>query len=242
MTGQRVSLRQRRDLSQIIQGALNVYGQNLGPFLRIAAVVIPLSIATGIFQTTVDNEAIGIPLVAALGVGQLAVTILASAALIAALDDVDQGRPPDFTRAYDIATERFWVIVRAVLRSLLIVLLLMVTIIGIPWAIQRAIRWVFLEQAIILDGTNARDALGKSAEAVSGSWWRTFGIWVLISLLTAVPTGLVAALFTFTPIAIASTANAALTALVLPFGVAAATLLYFDLQSRKEPHDLARAA
>jgi hypothetical protein len=242
MIGQRMPLRQRRELSQIMQTAFKLYGQNFSVLFRIAAVVVPLGIALGIFQTSIRNQAIAVPLFVLISVGQIAVNLLASAALIAALADIDAGRAPDFGRAYDTAFERFLALAGAVLRVTFHVLLLAITIVGIPWAIQRLIRWVFVEQAVILDSTSAKAALSYSADAVIGSWWRTLGIWLLISLLAGVPAGMVSALFSLAPVAASSTATAAINALVLPFVVLALTLLYFDLKARKESNDTDGAA
>ena len=235
MNEPRVVLRQRRDLGQIIEAALRLYGQNFSGLFRIAAIVIPLAIAVGIFQAKVKSDAIGIPLVGALGVGQAAVNLLAGAALMAATTDIEAGRPPDATRAYDVATERFLTLVAAILRVAFHVVLYFVTIIGIPWGIQRAVRWVFVEQAVVLDGAGAKGSLSRSADVVLGSWWRTLGIVLLISLMAAVPGGIAGGLFSIAPIAVSATATAAVNAVMLPFVVLATTLLYFDLQARKEP-------
>lgn len=235
MIAQRTPLRQRRDVGQIIQTALNVYGQHLGPLFSIAAVVIPLGIAVGIFQTNVKNPAVAIPLVSVLAVLQGAVNLVASAAVIAAIDDIANGKTPDFSRSFDLATERFWTLLGAVLRVMFHVVLFVITIVGIPWGIQRLVRWLFVQQAVMLDGAKAKDALDRSAEAVIGSWWRTLGIWLFISILAGIPAGLIAAIFSLAPIAVSSTATAFIDALLLPFVVIGTTLLYFDLQARKEP-------
>jgi hypothetical protein len=241
MIAQRTPLRQRRELNEIIQTALNLYGQNFSLFFRIAAVVIPLGIASGIFQT-IANQTAAVTIVGVIAVGQLAVNLLSSAAIIAALDDIGAGRVPDFSRAYDVAFSRFWSLVGGVLRVLFHVLLFMITIVGIPWAIQRFVRWLFVEQVIILEGATAKEALSRSADVVIGSWWRTFGIWLLVSILAGLLVGIVAAVVALAPVAIASTVNAVMDALALPFVVIATTLLYFDLQARKEPHDLVSPA
>jgi hypothetical protein len=229
---QRVPLRQRRDLSQIVESAFRLYGQHFGVLLGIASLVVPLGIASGIFQTIAD-EVVGGIVVGVITLCQAAVNLLAGAALIAALDDIDGGKPPGFGRAYDIAFARFWTLVQAILRVAFHVLLFAITIVGLPWAIQRAVRWVFVQQAIVLEGAGAKDSLDRSAEVVIGSWWRTAGCWLLLSLLAAVPLGLASLAFVAAPIVLASSANAALDALVLPFIVTATTMLYFELKLAK---------
>ena len=46
MNEQRIVLRQRRDLGEIIQAALHLYQRNFGALFVIAAVVVPLGIAS----------------------------------------------------------------------------------------------------------------------------------------------------------------------------------------------------
>jgi hypothetical protein len=242
MMEQRPSLRQRRELSQIMQTALNVYGQNFSVLFRIACVVIPLGIAAGIFQTSIDNDAVAVSVVAVIGLGQIAVNLLASAAIISAIVDIEGGRAPDFARAYDAAFARFWTLVLAVLRATFHVLLFAITIVGLPWAVQRAVRWVFVEQAVMLGGLAPKESLSHSAETVIGSWWRTLGVWLLISVTAFVPALIVGAAFALAPVAVSSTATAVIDALALPFLVLALTLLYFDLRARKESHDLVAVA
>jgi hypothetical protein len=234
MNGQRVTLRQRRDLGQIIEGAFNLYLQNAGPLFRIAAVVIPLGIASAVVQTGVDGT--GTFLVVALGLAllQAAVSLLAWTALIAALAEIDAGRAPEFSRAYDVAFARFWTLVGAGLRAAFHVLLFYITIIGIPWAIQRGVRWLFIHQAVILDGTSARASLSYSADAVSGMWWRTLGIAVVIAIIGAVPSTIITGIFALAPPLISGTLGALVNAALLPFYAIAMTLLYLDLQTRKE--------
>ncbi len=235
MNEQRIVLRQRRDLSEIIQAAIDLYRQNFAPLFIIASVVIPLGIASAIFQDALIDSDTGIALAfVAVTILQLAVSLLVGAALISALAWIDKGQEFTFSTAYDAAFDRFWTLLGAELRALAIVLLLAATIIGLPWAIQRMVRWLFVLQAVILDGTSASDALSKSASAVEGRWWRTFGIVIVIGLITSVPTGLLAGLLTLTPPLVAGTINSAANALVLPFAITAATLLYVDLQVRKE--------
>ncbi len=234
MNEQRVVLRQQRDLGQIIGDAMGLYTQNFWPLFSIAAAVIPLGIASAALQAAIDDSAAMALVLLALVVLQAAVNLLAGAALIAALGDIDAGRPPEFSRAYDVAFERFWTLVGAILRAAFHILLFAITIIGIPWAIQRAVRWLFVEQAVILDGTSARAALSYSADAVAGRWWRTLGIAIVIGIIGTVPASIIAGVFVFAPILVSGTVNAIVNAALLPFAVTAMTLLYCDLKVRKE--------
>jgi hypothetical protein len=233
MRDERVALRQRRDLSQIIEAAATLYLQNLAPFFTIAAVVVPLGIAGAIFQTAIENDIAALTVVGIVNLGQVAVSLLAGAAIIAAIADIDGGRQPDFSRAYDAAFARFWTLLGAILRVVAVVVVLAITIIGFPWAIRQAIRWLFVEQAVMLEGKRAGDALDHSSETVIGSWWRTLGIALLIGIITGVPGGIVAALFSLAPPLVSGTVGAVVSAALLPFSAIAVTLLYFDLRARK---------
>jgi hypothetical protein len=226
-------LHQRRELSQIIGDAFTLYVRNFYPLFRIAALVIPAGIAIAAFQTAVNDPAVVI-LALILGLLQAVANLLATAGLIAALADIDAGRPVDFSRAYDLAFSRFWSLAGALLRVAFHVALFAITIVGIPWAIQRGIRWLFVEQAVILDSTSAKAALNYSADAVIGSWWRTLGVAIIISVIGVVPSLLTTGVVAFAPVLVSGTINAAVNALVLPFIVTAMTLLYLDLKARKE--------
>ena len=69
-------------------------------------------------------------------------------------------------------------------RAFAIVYVLLITVIGIPWAIRQLVRYQFLAQAVILDGSDGRAALRRSTELVRGRWWHT-------ALLTGIFNGLV---------------------------------------------------
>jgi hypothetical protein len=233
MIAQREPLRQRRDLGQIAEAAFRLYTQNFSAFFVIAMLVIPLGIASGVFQD-IANETVAAAVVGLLALCQAAVNLLAAAAIIVALDDIDAGRPAEFGRSYDVAFARFGTLLMAVLRVAFHVILFTITVIGIPWAIQRMVRWVFVQQAIMLEGATPQESLSRSADVVIGSWWRTAGIWLLLSIAAAMPVALVRLSLFFAPVAVSSTATAIFDALVLPFIVISMTMLYFDLKVRRE--------
>lgn len=240
MSDERVALRQRRDLGQLIEAATNVYLQNLGRFFTVAAVVVPLGIAAAVLEDAIKSDAAALAVIGVLNLGQAAVGLLVAAAVVAAIADIDAGRRPDFSGAYDVAFAHFWTLLRATLRVVVIVLLLTVTVIGIPWAIRQLIRWLFIQQAVILEGTNATDALRHSSDTVIGSWWRTLGIQLVIGIIAGVPAAIVAAVFRLAPALVSGTVNAVASAALLPFAAIATTLLYFDLRARKaEPVEAA---
>jgi hypothetical protein len=230
---ERIALRQQRDLGELIEAAGTLYFRNFGALLVIASVIIPLGIAGAIFQVSIEDEVAATAVVAAINLVQIVVNLLVAAAVIAALLEIDAGRSADFSKAYDVAFARIGTLIGASLRVAFHVLLLAITIVGIPWAIQRLIRWLFVEQAIIVDGSDWGQALSTSADAVVGRWWRTLGLWLVLSIVAFVPAALISTFFLLTPPVIYGTVTAVVNALVLPFFVTGLTMLYFDLKERK---------
>lgn len=240
MNEQRIVLRQRRDLGEIIQAALHLYQQNFATLFVIAAVVIPLGIAGATLAPEPvafgESYEVGGETFIFLGITvlQLPVMLLAAGAIVTALAHIDQGGEPTFSDVYDAAIERFGTLLGAALRALAIVMLLSITIIGLPWAIQRIVRWLFVVQAVILDGASPSAALSGSAGSVQGRWWRTLGVALVILVIVRVPGFIVAGVLISAPPVVSGTVNSIVNALLLPFAVAAMTLLYLDLQVRKE--------
>ena len=85
--------------------------------------------------------------------------------------------------AFRQVARRFWSCLGSSIIYLLIIGLLMVTCIGIPFAIYFAARWGFYGQAVLIEETSATDALRRSGQLVKGTWWRVFGILLAIFLL-----------------------------------------------------------
>lgn len=54
----------------------------------------------------------------------------------------------------------------------------------LPFSIYFAVRWGFVVKVVLLEKTNVQNAFKRSSELVRGTWWRVFGILVLILLLS----------------------------------------------------------
>ena len=53
-----------------------------------------------------------------------------------------------------------------------------------PFVIYFAVRWGFVFEVLLLEKTNIRNAFKRSSELVRGTWWRVFGMLILILLLS----------------------------------------------------------
>ncbi len=238
-------LKRRRVLGQIGRDAASIYFGNLRAFVPIGALFIPLGIlATSVqswlqVQDWIPSQGAEVLIVFSIGgVQALIATLVLGGAVFAALVEIDTGKPATFTKVYGLLLRRLWSLLGANLRSLFHVFLLSITVVGVPWAIHRAIAWAFIGQAVIVDGQGAEDALSASARVVRGSWWRTLGIVVALAALVALPGPVISfalLLFASPPVTdLVYTVNMLLYSLLLwPFVFTASTLLYSDLKARK---------
>jgi ABC-type sugar transport system permease subunit len=119
-----------------------------------------------------------------------------------------------------------------------VVLLLTLTIVAIPLALHRFIRWSLFAQACVLDESRGPEALAKSSRLVRGRWWRTFGFTAFVDLLTVL-TGLVVGLglllLTARSLNFINLASSLVYMFTVPLAAIALTLYYFDLEVRASP-------
>jgi hypothetical protein len=239
-----ISLRRQRDLGAIFNDAFSLLFAGTAGYAWMVAPAILVNIALTLVAFGLDEE----PL---LRDGVLFVSLpirlvayqLVSAAVIASLDARDRGRAIASGDALDVAQSRFGDVVSASLRSTAIVFLLGVTVIGIPWAIKRVVKWAFIVQSIIVDGQRGEPSLAYSEALVRGHWWRTFGLLTTITLFGLMATLVLSQIVLVVVPGLGGVILAhAVDLLVLPFGIIATTLIFFDLKQRKGPDDDLSAA
>ena len=102
-----------------------------------------------------------------------------------------------------------------------------------------AVRWAFIEQAVLLEKCGPLSALSRSSAHVEEHWWRIFGIMLLIGLIIGGIAFILSLIFTLTLPALGSLIIQMLTA---PFTAIITTLLYFDIRVRKEGYRLSDLA
>jgi hypothetical protein len=116
------------------------------------------------------------------------------------------------------------------------VLLIALTIIGIPIAIWKYVAWQFVQQEILFADKPIREAFRGSSGIVRGHWWRTVrvaGFLWLISVATGPVLGF-ALIFTALPLVWINVVGSLVFALLVPYVAIGRTLLYFDLAARQE--------
>jgi hypothetical protein len=109
------------------------------------------------------------------------------------------------------------------------VLALAIFIIGLPWAINRTVRWMFGSQAAVLGGIRGKTALDDSAAAVRGRWWQAAANAAVLAFIGAAPGVIIALLLLILarfPVDAANSVASLVYALAQPFAIVGLTLLY----------------
>jgi hypothetical protein len=159
--------------------------------------------------------------------------VLGSAAIYY-FDQADRGNDVSGTGAVAKAWYHVPDLLAAAVISFAIIAVLFITVLGIPFAVIRIVRWYFTSQAIMIDGQEGEPSLGYSADLVAGRGWPTAGSLLALSLIQYLP---VFAFLQLLGMAVDKEPMAflrlAIAALLFPFGIVARTLLYYDLKMRK---------
>jgi hypothetical protein len=230
-----VELRKRRSLGDIVSDAFTILQVHWKPLVIIAFPGFAVSLAYSMLSYLLEDELglnvllalISLPL-------QFIIFVLVGGGTVFYLDRVSQGETPTAQDALDAAQAKLGALVGATFRSLVIVLLLIITIIGIPFAIYRGVRWVFISQAVMLDGKVGEEVLAHSASLVENNWWLTVGRSIVTGLVVAIPAQIIAALATVAfPGAIGALVEAATIFITVPYGIIATTLVFFDYKLEK---------
>ena len=106
----------------------------------------------------------------------------------------------------------------------------LLAIVAIVAMVYLGIRWTFIWQAALLEGCGPTAALSRSSALVRGTWWRVFGIMLVVYLI------IVAISIVLGMIPLIGGIIGGL--LATPIGITASTLLYHDLRVRKEGYSL----
>lgn len=243
-------LQERRALGQILHADVRLYARHWRAFALIGLSAIPVVggltllswlIAGGETGRQIDDSAGLSGLHVAIGeaiqgIGQpLAQVIMAAATIVAMRQLVALGRT-GFGGAYREMLRRFWRVVGAQLLAIVAVFAMAITIVGLPFAVWKFIRWQFVQQEILFNDRSIRDAFRASSELVKGRWWLTLrvaGILWLIST-TAGPVLGFALIFTNLSLLLINVIGTVVYALLIPYVAIGGTLLWFDLQTRAE--------
>ena len=188
-------LRLRREGGQIFGAAARLYTRNLPTFAAVGAMFVPVSLIAAGIQWVIFHLTSVAPLIALDGrhgavtafiailiggVGSVFASVIATAAVAVILDEIDTKRHILAGQAYWRVFRRLRPLLRGMVTELGMVLLLTITVVGIPFAIHRFIRWSLFVEACMLGDLSATDSLHRSSELVraagggpsaSPCWW-----------------------------------------------------------------------
>jgi hypothetical protein len=239
-------IRRRRRAGQIIRSAAATYSKAPLVFIMFGAVYVPVAFVVGVLVTLIEMVPLLGSLMALMGSGTGASLLLAAliggAANIAAfvvvnsmvVDYLDHDE-----RGFDAAVasaRRAWEhrrgLAGGLLRSVVIVVALLATVVGAPWGFRQLVRYQFVAQSVMLDGADGRTALARSSELVKDRWFHTAIIIVVLNglvALSALITGLLLLVIaTGIPLWLFSALLSLVFALIVPFAAIAMALLYGD--------------
>jgi hypothetical protein len=237
-----IPLEQPRDLRALLRDSFSVYLRHFGTFLALGGLVVVPSqlIVAGIGLEQLSSDYDASP-----GFGEMAVTAavaylvvapLITAICIHALRSVASGGSPGAREAIVKGFESFTPIFFAVLLAAAGIALGLFLFI-VP-GVYLFVRWYFVPQAVVLERARDAGALRASSRLVTGAWWRTFGLVVVVNVLTVLAGFAIGTPFT----ALAEGTDRSVwwlagqivaAAVTAPFVALFSTLLYYDLRERK---------
>jgi hypothetical protein len=244
-------LREQRAGGQIVDTAARVYAEHSRVLAPVGLVAVPLGglavagqlalfHSTGLrraFDALEDDKIEG---AVALFVGVIAhglAPVLVGAATVLVLREVEQEGRIHLGVVLRGLRGELWRLVGLGLVAFAIVSLIALTVIGLPYAVKKAVDWAFVQQAAGFEGKRGREPFHGSRALVRGHWWgvAVISAVLLVLLFLAGPfTGVLIILLTDAPLATVNFFGTLLFALVLPFTSVALTLLYLDLMARRE--------
>jgi hypothetical protein len=166
----------------------------------------------------------------------LVATPLVTAVHVRIVQDIADGRTPGLRRALRQGAAAFPIVALVVLVYCLGILLGMLLLI-VP-GIYLAIRWLFAPQVAVVEASDdVGEALSGSSDLVRGSWWRVFGISLVLYTLAFAAAAILGIPLELAADALDSGALELLATIVLgtvslSFVALTGTLLYFDLRAR----------
>ncbi|HEY5976660.1 MAG TPA: hypothetical protein VIT85_02285 [Solirubrobacterales bacterium] len=240
-------LRAKRAFGQLIRAARQFYGRHWRTLLPIGLTAIPIvggvrwlseliSTAGGVDEAT-GRAGSG------LAVGDLLQSIaepvaaaVVGAVVIVAIRTWVEARRMRVGDSFRGMLARFWRVVGGQLLATLYVLLMAITVIGLPFAAWKYIAWQFVQQEILFEDKGIREAFRGSSAIVRGRWWHTVkvaGFLLLVGVVIGPVVGF-ALIFTNLSLLLVNLIGSLIFALLVPYIAVGHTLLYFDLQARAE--------
>jgi VPS62-like protein len=243
-------VRMERKGGQIFRATTRIYAEHLPTFAVAGVIFVPVYLVAAAIQWVLFHLTSVAPLIALDGrhgaataflailiggVGGLFASVIATATVAVILDEIDAGRRILAGQAYRCVFRRLRPLAGAMASELLMVFLLTITVVGIPIAVHRFIRWSLFAQAGMLGDLSASESLRRSSELVRRRWWRTFGFTLLVDVLAVLSGPLLGVgllLLTDHSLNFINLAASLVYTFTVPYAAIQLTLYYFDLEAR----------
>jgi hypothetical protein len=238
------TLRRRRALGQILRAARQFYGRHWRVLLPVALAALVLIGATNLLAGLITESdprkgATGVNLAWADLLEQfirpVAQALVSAIAIVVAREAI-RSKEVSFLQALRGVKARFWRVVGAQVLATVGVLLLALTVIGLPFAIWKLVGWAFVQEEVIFTDKSFRESFRASSELVRGRWFRTARVIAIFYVIgiAAGPMLTFALIFTALPLFWINVIGSLVFALLIPFTALGGTFLYFDLGVREE--------
>ena len=191
-------LRAERRVGQTLRASGRVWLPNARQMLTIGVVYVPVAVVASILQVGVfaipfvddlvdlAGGRSSVAFVLSIVVGGIA-DLLAFVYVVAAVARVVDGRASgDEDRRVLLTAAEVRDLLRVVGRAAAIVMVLLLSVVGTPWAIRQLVRYQFAPHAVVLEGAAPRAALARSSELVAGRWWWTAGVVLGVEVVVAI--------------------------------------------------------
>jgi hypothetical protein len=235
-------IRVRRGSGQILLAAGRIYGRHPLRYLALASIVLVLGfLSTGLAWLTSLLPS-GFTLRISL---DLFAVLFGTTAIALVLRNLDSGRRLGCVEAYRIVLRHFWGVLGAAAIVFFVQLALMLTIVGVPVAVYRFVRRVFVGNEVVLRRHSARSSQRASVELVRGNWWRTALIVLLLYFVTiwiGPVVGFVLLFETRWSPDLINVIGSLVYTVAFPYAAIAASLLYFDLDERRRQREEGRSS
>jgi hypothetical protein len=250
----------RRRGGEIVRAAVRLYRRHPLAFLASGLLAVPIGLLTSAITALMVHlpylgKAVEVSTAQAADTGnKVAITtgvatalwpvtvLLVSAVVVGILRDLDD--LPD-GRRHPVTLDplrRVWRrgpdLARSYLPAVVLLVLLDLSVVGVPVAAWLTVRWVFVGQVVMVEDTVGTPALRRSGSLVAHRWWHTalfaFLIWSGIHVV-AVALGLLALVaVTGLPLWVISLISLVVEVALTPLGAIALSLLYGDARAEQE--------
>ncbi len=233
--------------------ALRIYLRAVPAFAAVGLLVIPIGAASGLVYdlalrhtplgtlvTLMEDSPVSYYL-AALPIGslqQVLSLVIVVPAVLEIYRALERGEPVTPQRLLTGIYRHTAAVAQAGVRPLGKVVLAQLSIVGLPWAIDRAVRWGFVPQAVVLDNAAPTGAADRSAAIVRGRWWRTAATMLVLVIAGIAPGPLLGIVLMVTESAAINdinTLSSVIYAVLLPYSILGNTVLYRQRQGRALP-------